>query len=150
MLQPSPYRHVFVVMNQLFLRSAVAVVFASWLAGLAACKNEAGCRDLAGAWTDREGQELVFLESGQVLWLTPFGSQTDTLTADYRLDCRKDPVTIDFLNFRGGPYANNVLYGIIEWTGDSSIRLLYEPGSDERVRPEAFDGEQPLQFVRSK
>ena len=123
-------------------------------AGLAslffACGTGVKCRDLSGHWTTKEGQDLVFLPEGKALWLTRFGSRYDTNQLEYRLDCTASLVSIDLLNFRSGPHSGTALFGILEWSSDTSFRLRYEPGTQPDVRPAAFDSEQDIQFVRVK
>lgn len=115
-----------------------------------ACGNGSKCRDLSGHWTTQEGQDLVFLPEGKALWLTRFGSHYDTNQFQYRLDCTANVVAIDLHSFRSGPHSGTALYGILEWSSDTSFRLRYEPGSQDDVRPATFDQEQSIQFVRAK
>lgn len=123
-------------------------------AGLAslflACGTGTKCRDLSGHWTTQEGQDLVFLPEGKALWLTRFGSRYDTNQLEYRLDCTASLVSIDLHNFRSGPHSGITLFGILEWSSDTSFRLRYEPGTQPDVRPAAFDNEQVIQFVRRR
>lgn len=112
------------------------------------CDTRQNCRDLNGRWTNNEGQSLVFLAQNQGLWLTQFGSHTDSFTFKYLLDCNTKTPWINISDFSDGPHAAHALYGIIEWTSDSSIRLCYEAGPSAEVRPVEFDPEQTVKFVK--
>lgn len=109
-----------------------------------ACTGGSDCRDVKGRWSNGEGQELVFMENNKGYWLTRFGSDVDTMELEYRLDCGKQPVTLDFTNFKNGPHVGHSLLGILEFSSDTSFRLHY----DIDARPEAFDTEQSQRFVR--
>lgn len=80
------------------------------------------------------------------MWLTRFGSQYDTVLFEYYLNCGPDPATIDLSHFYTGPFSGKTLFGILEWTSDTSFRMQYEPGMDAEVRPEKFDGEEVMRF----
>jgi len=114
-----------------------------------ACDTTPICRDILGSWTDGEGQEILFLENGTALWLTRFGSQSDTIHFAYQLLCKKVPGTLDWSNFSNGPYAGRTLYGIIEWLSDSTFQFRYEPGYQPDVRPKEFDTVQTLRFMKN-
>ena len=114
------------------------------------CTNKVTCHELSGRWTTHEGQEFVFQSEGKALWLTRFGSQFDTVPFEYRLDCKAEPATIDLRNFSTGPYLGKTLFGILEWTSDTSFRLQYEPGADEWARPKEFDSEATVKFFPAK
>lgn len=112
------------------------------------CKPEAECAAPEGHWTNHEGQEMIFLGGNKALWLTQFGSQNDTDYFDYRLDCSAETPALDFNGFQTGPFTGKTLFGIFEWTSDTSFRLRYEPGTQPEVRPTAFDNEQTVRFFR--
>jgi hypothetical protein len=135
-------------MQQDLSTGAAAIAALIGLFSLAACRSTPTCRDLAGTWSNGEGQQLVFEPSGRARWLTRFGSSYDTVSFAFELDCRKKPAALDMKNFQGGPYIGRTLYAILEWTSDTSFRLRYEPGDDDSARPEAFDPEQTQRFVR--
>jgi hypothetical protein len=135
-------------MRQLLAFSMLTSVAVGLVCLYFACGNSAKCRDLSGHWTTQEGQDLVFLPEGKALWLTRFGSRYDTTQLQYRLNCSAE--VIDLHDFCSGPHASSTLYGILEWSSDTSFRLRYEPGSQDDVRPATFDHEQSIQFVRVK
>lgn len=118
---------------------------ALWLVG---CDPASSCRPLEGTWTDQEGQELVFNTDGNAIWLTRFGSLRDTVTFSYALNCSAQPYTLDLSNFKGGPHDGKNLYGIIEWLSDSSFRFRFEAGLGTGVRPEEFDEQQSVKFIK--
>ena len=113
---------------------------------LAACGNGSDCRVPNGSWTNREGQTLVFENDGRVLWLTKFGSSFDTTQAHFEFDCRETPASIDIIDFSNGPFKGKTVYGLLEWSSDTSFRLQYESGVDPSERPKAFDAELSQDF----
>lgn len=110
--------------------------------------NSRICHELAGRWTTQEGQEMIF-QDGKAMWLTRFGSQYDTVLFEYYLDCNPEPATVDLTRFYTGPFSGKTLYGILEWTSDTSFRIRYEPGMSVEVRPETFD-EETVRFFPAK
>ncbi len=102
------------------------------------------------AWGNCTGkvtcQDILFLQGGKALWLTRFGSQYDTVPFEYELNCKTSPASIDLGHFYNGPYTGKTLFGILEWTTDTSFRMQYEPGTDAGVRPEKFNMESAVKF----
>lgn len=110
------------------------------------CTNKVTCHEISGRWTNHEGQEFLFQEGGKAMWLTRFGSQYDTVLFEYYLNCNADPAAIDLKHFYTGPFSGKTLFGILEWTSDTSFRMQYEPGLSAEVRPEKFNGEEVMRF----
>lgn len=106
------------------------------------------CRSLEGHWTNREGQSFQFLPGGKALWLIRFGSQVDTFRMEYRYNCKKQPAELDLSGFQSGPLKGKTLYGILEWSNDSSFRFDSETGYSVDVRPSAFENDQTQKFFR--
>jgi hypothetical protein len=127
-------------LNTIFALAAFLVV------STFACVGRPKCPQLAGRWTDHEGQDFIFQPDGKALWLVRFGSSFDTTHFSYQTHCDQSPVQLDMHSFQSGPYVGKGIFGIVEWSSDSSFRLRYEPGNDGAVRPAAFDNEQTLQF----
>ena len=113
-----------------------------------ACQGPPKCQDLSGAWTDREGHNIVFQENGKALWLNKFGQMVDTISFAFTLNCNSTPASIDLKDFSDGPFAGKTLFGIIEWSADSIFRLCYEVGQQPEIRPKQFDPEQTMRFFR--
>ncbi len=111
------------------------------------CGPMSSCRELTGHWTTHEGQDLVFAPDGSALWLTKFGSQYDTVRMRFKFDCAARPVTLDLSDFRNGPHSGKMLFGIFDWSSDSSFRFRYEVGTRPEDRPQAFDVEQTQKFT---
>jgi hypothetical protein len=111
---------------------------------LAACGADTTCRPPVGHWTDREGRDLVFESAGQALWLTRFGSQTDTQHCQFEFDCQQSPPQLDLKNFTSGPFAGKTLFGIVEWSHDSAFRWQY----DYDARPHTFEADAEMQFFK--
>lgn len=112
-----------------------------------ACNSRSSCRELTGHWTTHEGQELVFGPDGSALWLTKFGSQYDTIHMRFQFDCRARPTTLDLSDFQNGPHRGKTLFGIFDWSSDSSFRFRYEVGVRPEDRPQEFDVEQTQKFT---
>lgn len=115
-------------------------------AALYACRpaGNTPCRAPEGAWINPDGFQFVFLPENNMLWLTQFGTQYDTVHLRYTLDCGTAPAGLDLSNFDAGPHRGKTLYGIMEWTSDSSFRFRYE----QDARPAVFDSDQTMRFVR--
>ncbi len=120
------------------------------LLGAAACGDRGECRLPAGRYSNREGQILIFLSKGQALWLTQFGSVYDTTTLRYRADCSAAPTQIDMDGFQGAMYEGRQLYGLLDWSSDSSFRFIYEIGDSPSVRPTTFESELTQQFYQEE
>lgn len=112
-----------------------------------ACSQRSSCRELTGHWTNHEGQDLVFAPDGSALWLTKFGSQYDTVRMRFQFDCTARPATLDLSDFRNGPHSGKMLFGIFDWSSDSSFRFRYEVSTRPEDRPPAFDVEQTQKFT---
>jgi hypothetical protein len=112
-----------------------------------ACSGGDDCRSIAGHWSNGEGQEFVLQPDGHALWLVRFGSTFDTVRMQYVFDCKKQPATLDLSNIQRGPYSGRTLYGIAEWTTDSTLRFRYETGADVSERPTLFDAESTQEWV---
>jgi hypothetical protein len=118
--------------------------------GCFSCQYTTPCRSMNGTWTNKEGQDLIFLTADSALWLTRFGSTTDTIGFMYHMICKNQPALIEWTRFTNGPYSGKTLYGILEWLSDTSFRVRYEPGIQEQVRPAEFDNQQTIRFVRKQ
>ena len=114
------------------------------------CRFGSSCPDLTGNWTNREGQFIHFKPDGTALWLIKFGSEFDTFPIQYHYDCKQQPAILDLSGFRSGPLNGKTLFGILEWTSDSSFRFDGESGTAPEVRPEKFNLEQTQQYFREK
>ncbi len=137
-------------MQRFFTSPYLLLVLLAVLQMFVTCTNKVTCHELSGRWTTREGQDFVFQHNGKALWLTQFGSQFDTVPFEYQLDCNVAPASFDLYQLNNGPYAGKKLFGILEWTSDTSFRLQYEPGMDVNSRPETFSNETALKFFPVK
>lgn len=135
-------------MNQLFtqLLQCGTLVGASFL--FHSCQLNSTCFELPGQWTNREGQVFLFQPDGKGLWLIKFGSEFDTFPISYQYDCSRKPAALDLSGFQTGPLTGKTLFGILEWTSDSSFRFDAEPGTLPEVRPKTFNSEQTMKFYK--
>lgn len=108
------------------------------------------CHALEGPWSTREGQCIEFLADGQALWITRFGSQFDTVRMAFRYDCTKQPAELDLFGFSSGPLTDKTLFGILEWSSDTAFRFNAEPGTDPAVRPQTFESDQTMKFLKGR
>jgi hypothetical protein len=113
---------------------------------LHACGVKEECKIPIGHWTDNEGREMVFQPDGKALWLTRFGSQYDTQTCAYKVDCTTVPATMEMKGFSSGPYTGRTVYGIFEWSSDTSVRCQFNEGE----HPKIFDSQQSMKLSRQR
>lgn len=110
-----------------------------------ACDTKQECKPPLGRWSDREGREWAFDADGRALWLTKFGSQYDTQTCSYKLDCSKIPATLIMENFDSGPFTGSTIQAIYEWSNDSTLRFQYDDAGKELV----FDKENAIKLYHT-
>ncbi len=135
-------------MIQHFTRLLWWSVFAGASFFFTGCQFGTDCRDLTGQWTNREGQFFHFQPNGKALWLIKFGSQFDTFPIRYHYDCKQKPAILDLSGFQSGPLTGKTLFGILEWTSDSSFRFDSESGTSPDVRPQTFNVEQTQRYFK--
>lgn len=131
-------------MPKIFLQATIILISAL---GFSACAD-GDCRIPQGRWTNREGQVFVFNPEGRGLWLTRFGSTYDTVSMRYEINCSTEPFQIDMDGFQGALYEGKQLYGILEWSNDTSFRMLYEIGTTPSDRPSTFESDLTQQFFK--
>ena len=135
--------------NSTHFRAAPAVMVLLLCLPLFGC-GDTTCRPLTGKWSNREGQDFYFQPNGKGLWLISFGSQVDTIKMEYRYDCQETPTKLDLTGFAAGPLEGKTLFGILEWTSDTSFRFDAEAGSDPEARPKTFGSEQTQKFFQEQ
>lgn len=118
------------------------------LALMWACNSKLPCHAPEGQWVSEDGHILVFEASGSGLWIDRFGTQSDTVPFEFRLDCKEDTPAFDLINFSSGPYRGKSLYGILDWQSDTAFRLRAEAGDHPSVRPADFDDETTERFIK--
>jgi hypothetical protein len=52
--------------------------------------------------------------------------------------------------FQGAMYEGRRLYGLLDWSSDSSFRFIYEIGDSPSVRPTTFESELTQQFYQEE
>ncbi|MEZ4965411.1 MAG: hypothetical protein R2791_09220 [Saprospiraceae bacterium] len=137
-------------MYQLSTRLLWCSAFTGACIFLVGCQYQSNCREIAGYWSNREGQFFRFEPNGKAFWLIKFGSEFDTFPIRYHYDCKQQPAILDLDGFHSGPLKGKTLFGILEWTSDSSFRFEGESGTSSEVRPETFNPEQTQRFYREK
>ncbi len=130
-------------MNHFVLCFSVSLTF------IGACNFNRPCHPPVGQWVYDDGHILVFNESGKGLWIDRFGTQSDTVPFEFRLDCKGDLPAFDLINFSSGPYRGKSLFGILDWQSDTSFRLRAEVGDHASIRPVDFDDETTERFVKA-
>ena len=130
------------------LSTLLLTLLTSFFLILLSCTEPARCELPSGEWSNGEGQMLVFRENGELLWLTQFGSQYDTVVATASLDCSESPAHLNITDIETGALAGQNLLGIMEWTSDSAFRFQYETGTDEALRPQNFSDGISQRFVK--
>jgi len=100
---------------------------------------------LVGQWTgnDTSGAEHLFefKSDGTADWMVSAGGQQfqlENIHTAYNTDVM--PFTLDLTGFQDGPLNGKTLFGIVEFSGDYSMRFDADSGSgdDASVRPSAF------------
>ncbi len=112
-----------------------------------ACR-EAPCRPLEGQWQTEEGHLWSFHQD-RLLWITRFGQLLDTVVLSYRYDCATYPIALDLKELAGGPWRRKTLYGILEWSSDTSFRFCAAAGTDPSLRPRHFTDAETIRFFRA-
>lgn len=100
---------------------------------------------LVGEWAgvDAMGNEQLFhfKPSGALDWRAASGEEWFELNdLHYEVDHATRPIALDLSGFASPPLAGQVLYGIIDFATDDSLRLDLEAGppGTPSVRPDAF------------
>lgn len=125
-------------------------VFAAFFLAFAACQLSPTCHDVNGRWSNREGRTVIMEPNKEARWVIKFGSQSETFAVKYEYDCKATPATLDFHDFQWGPLRGRSLYGIIEWTSDSTFRYQSDPGTSPAARPKEFTNDLAITFYREK
>ncbi len=126
------------------LLTAVALAI-GWLS----CRTNV-CPPFEGVWQTEEGHTWVFEGENRLLWITRFGSVTDTMHLAYRYDCSRIPATLDLIDFDSGPWQGKTLYGIVEQGSDTTFRFCAAAGTAPSARPEVFDPTETVRFFRKR
>lgn len=108
------------------------------------CGTAEDCRAPVGKWSDQQGRSWIFEPDGKALWITRFGSQSDTQSCSYKLDCERSPALLVMENFDAGPFTGRSVLAIFEWSNDSTLRFQYGDGS----AIDAFDVELAAKLIR--
>jgi len=117
--------------------------------GLISCitSKQQATDNLPGTWDNKSGQLLVFRPNGQALWIFYKEAKRDTFDIQYHVDYLTKPHQFDLTGFKTGPLKGKTLYGIIEFSSPTSIRLDFEPSKENR--PKDFDAKQTQTYFKS-
>ena len=103
---------------------------------------------LLGSWDNKEGQILEFEKDSQAKWIFYTETTSDTFQINYNANFNTKPIQIDLTNFKAGPLKGKTLFGIIEFTNDSTMRFDCEPLLADR--PKDFNSEQTKTYFKLK
>lgn len=111
---------------------------------------------IEGEWAgiDAEGNEQLFHfdAAGRLDWKASSGGEWFELNGlQYATEREGDPIHLDISGFNGPPLEGMVLYGIVSFVGDDSLRLDLDaaPPGNPSARPDSFtDSTVGLRRVR--
>jgi len=124
---------------------------------LASCAGDAvedkQSYDIIGTWSNESGTfTYVFMEDGEAKWLIQRPENVDTLTGKYRFVSDSLPMQLDFYDFETRMLNGKDVYGIVEFTNDSTLRydneLAASPEEALDRRPTTFNEYQTATFYK--
>ena len=135
-------KHIFAFHNISFL-----IVLS--LCAIISCGKTPCQEDIYGIWKGEfQDKELLFtFNSDQTCVLSFTNKESDTveiLNGNFEIDLSKKPISLSVKNI---PQLNHPLHTIVEFIGDSSIRLAgFTP--NRRVRPISFGRDKSIKLNR--
>ena len=105
-------------------------------------------KKLKGTWDNGKGQILVFQNDSKALWIFYSEAKRDTFKIKYTADFKTKPYRLDLSDFAMGPLRGETLFGIVEYSDKKTIKFDCEPGTDEGVRPKAFNPTQTQTYKK--
>lgn len=121
---------------------------------LFSCSSDSGANSpIIGSWENNQGHIFDFKPGGDMIWVYPSGSKTDTFDVQYRYNGSAEPKILDIYGFENGPLKGSTLYGIvkfIDYEGKDVIRCNFNRGEDESARPEEFLARRRTLYMRQE
>ncbi|PJB13025.1 MAG: hypothetical protein CO119_03955 [Flavobacteriales bacterium CG_4_9_14_3_um_filter_40_17] len=108
------------------------------------CSKEEG---IIGTWKSDYNQTLILKANNEALWLIDSHKGVDTYQIKYRYDETTQPNHFDLYDFKKGVLIGFTLYGITEMKG-KTLKLNFEVGENEQVRPKSFDPQETQVFYK--
>ena len=103
---------------------------------------------LLGSWDNKKGQILEFKKDNQAEWIFYNETSKDAFQINYNTNFNTKPIQLELTNFKAGPLKGKTLFGIIEFTNDSTLRFDCEPLLADR--PKDFNSEQTQTYFKLK
>jgi uncharacterized protein YndB with AHSA1/START domain len=110
---------------------------------------------IIGTWTgvDSNGgiQTFTFSRDGRATWRLSRAGDLVISGIDYTLSYETVPFNLDLSGFTSGPLGGKVLYGIVEYPDDNTMRFDAEAGTPDTdiLRPGEFTS-STVQYVRAR
>lgn len=108
------------------------------------CAKDEG---IVGIWKSHYGQTLILKANNEALWLIDSHKGVDTFQIKYRFDETTLPNHFDLYDFKRGILVGFTLYGITEMK-DQTLKLNFEVGENDQVRPKGFDPQETQVFYK--
>ncbi|MDP2058437.1 MAG: hypothetical protein U1C58_01210 [Flavobacteriaceae bacterium] len=108
------------------------------------CAKDEG---IVGTWKSHYGQTLILKANNDALWLLESHKGVDTFQVKYRIDETTLPNHFDLYDFNKGTLVGFTLYGVSEMK-DQTLKLNFEVGQDDKVRPKGFDPQETQVFYK--
>jgi len=99
-------------------------------------------------------QILNFNSDSTAQWIFHEETLSDTFLVKYKLNEATQPYQLDLFDFNRGILKDKILTGIVQYLGQDTILLDFEPiddwGAADTIRPITFSVDQQKYFVRKK
>ncbi len=126
--------------KRIFTTSVILFVIALFIG----CAKDEG---IVGTWKSHYGQTLILKANNDALWLLESHKGVDTFQVKYRIDETTLPNHFDLYDFDRGTLVGFTLYGVSEMK-DQTLKLNFEVGQDDKVRPKGFDPQETQVFYK--
>ncbi|MBK9929630.1 MAG: hypothetical protein IPP04_07125 [Saprospiraceae bacterium] len=110
---------------------------------------------LQSAWALMDGHQILnFNSDSTAQWIFHEETLSDTFLVKYKLNEATQPYQLDLFDFNRGILKDKILTGIVQYLGQDTILLDFEPiddwGASDTIRPITFSVDQQKYFVRKK
>ncbi|MBU2505224.1 MAG: hypothetical protein KJ799_00640 [Bacteroidetes bacterium] len=128
-----------------------AVFFVLFITLIIGCSSDD--KSLVGKWngTDQIGtvQTFNFIDSENIEWTISNDHFDLTEKVKYKADFSTSPMKLDIYGFPQGPFKGKGFYGIFEFVEEDKLKVDFEAGIDETIRPADFQ-ESAVVLERAK